>query len=108
MLKKRFDKSKAELRHNGTVYALQTFSREEIASDISNGWAFLKKGMKIEPHRHPEKEIYIFISGKGYMWIGKEKTNVKRGDAVYIPPNYVHTARNDENKDLEFIWIKFH
>jgi len=108
MLKTRFDKSRAELRHNGTVYALQTFSREETSSDLSNGWAFLKKGMKIEPHYHPEKEIYVFISGRGYMWIEREKANVKKGDAIYVPPNLVHTAENEEDKDLEFIWIKFH
>ncbi|MEM2851102.1 MAG: cupin domain-containing protein [Candidatus Bathyarchaeia archaeon] len=47
--------------------------------------------MKIEPHSHPEKEIYIFINGEGNMWIGKEKRNVRKWDAVYIPPNYIYT-----------------
>ena len=107
MLKKSFIKKDAEPRHNNTVFAADMFSHEDVGSDIGSGWGFLKKGMKIESHKHPVKEIYIIIQGKGFMKVGSNSLTVQKGDAIYIPSNDMHTAWNNENEDLEFIYFVF-
>lgn len=107
MLKKRFDKAYAEPRHNHTVLSVDMFSHKEVESDLGSGWGFLKAGMKIEPHKHPVKEIYVFTQGKGFMQVGTDVVPVQKGDAVYIPPNAIHTAWNSGEDDLEFVFIVF-
>lgn len=107
MLKKSFDKARAEPRHNRTVFSVDMFSHKEVDSDLGSGWGFLKAGMKIEPHKHPVKEIYVFTNGKGSMQVGADIVSVQKGDAVYIPPNAMHTAWNSEEDDLEFVFIVF-
>lgn len=107
VLKKRFDKSVARLSHKETVYSAIMFATEETGSDLSSSWAFLKRGMKIVPHRHPAKEIYFFVKGEGFIQIEQERSLVKAGEAVYIPPNVIHETWNEKEEDLEFICISF-
>lgn len=107
MLKKRFDKAYAEPRHNRTVLSVDMFSHKEVDSDLGSGWGFLKAEMKIEPHKHPVKEMYVFTQGKGFMQVGTDVVPVQKGDAVYIPPNAMHTAWNSGEDDLEFVFIVF-
>ena len=108
MLKRRFDKCGAKLGHSGEVYGTRMFTGEQVGSNLDEVvWAFLKKGMKINPHKHPEKEIYLFINGKGFMEIDGEKFPVEKGEAAYIQRNAVHAIWNNEEEDLEFVLIKF-
>ena len=107
VLKKKFDKSVAQLRHKGTVYAVVMFTPEETGSDLVGSWAFLKKAMRTTPHKHPAKEIYFFTKGQGFVQIGQKRSSVKAGDAVYIPPNTLHHAENDGEDNLEYICISF-
>lgn len=107
MLKKTFEKAKAQLRHQGTVYSVVMFAPEETGSDLVSSWAFLKKMMKSAPHKHSAKEIYFFTKGEGFVQIGQKKASVKAGDAVYIPSNTLHHAENDGEDELEYICISF-
>jgi len=102
----RFDKSKAFLGCNGTLFGLHLFSGEMEGYLDELVWGFLKKGMKIHPHKHPHKEVYIFIKGEGTMQVDDEVTPVKGGDIVFIPSNSLHTAWNNDNMDLEFILVR--
>ena len=78
MLKKSFTKKESEPRHNNTVFALDMFNHKDLGSDIGSGWGFLKKGMKIEPHKHSVKEIYIIIGGKGFMKVANNTVTIQR------------------------------
>ena len=69
-------------------------------------WGFLKKGMKVHPHKHPQREVYIFVKGIGTMQIDDEEFHVEQGDVIYIEPNELHTAWNKQNADLEFILVR--
>jgi mannose-6-phosphate isomerase-like protein (cupin superfamily) len=69
-------------------------------------WGFLKKGMKVYPHKHPQKELYIFVRGKGTMCVDDKEIPVSQRDVVFIPPNCMHTAWNDDAEDLEFILVR--
>ena len=51
----------------------------------------------MEPHYHPEIELYYIIQGSGTLVIGKAENNIKSGDIFLIPSNTAHfiTSAND-------------
>lgn len=103
---KAFDKEKAGLGCRGTILGTQIFTKEMEGYLDELVWGYLKKGMKVYPHKHPQKEVYMFIKGKGIMQINDKKIPVKERAVVFIPPNAMHTAWNDNEEDLEFILIR--
>lgn len=108
VLMRKFDKNRSGLGHYGQLYGMQMFIWKHLGSLDEIIWGFLKKGMRIEPHKHLQKEIYLFVGGRGFMQMNDRVFKVERGDAIYITPNSTHTVWNDEEKeDLEFIVLIF-
>ncbi|HML03522.1 MAG TPA: cupin domain-containing protein [Candidatus Bathyarchaeia archaeon] len=103
---KTFDKAKAGPGCNGTILGTNIFTGEMEGFLDEVVWGFLKKGMKVYPHKHPQKELYIFVRGRGTMQVDGKKKPVGERDVVFIPPNSMHTAWNDEEEDLEFILVR--
>jgi len=103
---KHFDKSKAGKGCMGTIFGEHMFTEEMEGYLDEIVWGFLKKGMKVYPHRHPQREVYIFINGEGMMQIDDDEFPVAKGDAVYIKSNALHTAWNNDDTDLEFILVR--
>jgi len=103
---KTFDKEKAGLGCRGTIFGTHIFTKEMEGYLDELVWGYLKKGMKVYPHKHPQKEVYIFMRGKGTMQVEGKKISVKERDVVFIPPNAMHTAWNDDEEDLEFILVR--
>ena len=101
----RFDKGTAGFCRK-TLYGIEIFGQEMEGYLDELIWAFLKKGMRIQSHRHPQKEIYIFTKGRGAVAIGDEKMAVREGDVVFIPSNSIHTAWNNSDMDLEFVIVR--
>jgi len=97
----------AQLSHKGTVYSVVMFTPGETSSDLASSWAFLNESRESATHKHSAKEIYFFTKGEGLVKVGNEKVSVKAGDAVYIPSNLLHCARNNGKGDLEYICISF-
>lgn len=106
MLKKTFEKKKAGLGCNDSIFGLHMFTKEMKGYLDEVVWGFLKKGMKVYPHKHPDREVYIFVNGRGIMKVDEEEFLVAKGDAVYIEPNSLHTTWNNEDTDLEFILLR--
>ena len=106
MQKKTLVKEKMDLGCNSSLFWLHLFTNEMEGYLDEICWGVLKKGMKVHPHKHPQKEVYIFVSGQGIMQVEQEETAVKKGDAIYIEPNSMHTAWNNEETDLEFILLR--
>jgi len=103
---KTFDKSKAAPGCRGTILGTNMFGAEMEGFLDEVVWGFLKKGMKVYPHKHPQKELYIFVRGKGTMRVDNKEIPVGERDVVFIPPNSMHTAWNDDEEDLEFILVR--
>lgn len=58
-------------------------------------------------HRHlKHEEVYIFISGKGEMFIDDEILEVKEGSIVKIKPEAKRTWWNTGNTDLTYIVLQ--
>jgi mannose-6-phosphate isomerase-like protein (cupin superfamily) len=103
---KTFDKEKAGRGCKGTIFGTQFFTESMEGYLDELVWGYLKRGMKVFPHKHPQKEVYIFVRGKGTMQVNDKKMSVKERDVVFVPPNSLHTAWNDDEEDLEFILVR--
>lgn len=57
------------------------------------------------PHEHFEPEIFFITKGSGVMTIEGENRSVSIGDLVRIPPNSMHTLRNDGSDVLDFLSV---
>jgi len=100
----KLDKCKTVL--GAGFFVMHLFSKEMEGYLDELAWGFLRKGMKIHPHRHPQKEVYIFIKGEGTMQVDDEIMPVEEGDMVFIPSKSLHTAWNSNDTDLEFIIVR--
>ena len=68
--------------------------------------ALLQPGQSTEEHRHPiSEEIYYVQSGRGRMRIEGEERDVKRFDAIAIPPRALHKIWNTGEEPLRFLCL---
>src|ERR1700733_6213948 len=57
------------------------------AKNFSMGCVTLEPhGGQVPWHNQEQEEIYLILEGEGEMCLGAERTAVKPGQAVYIPP----------------------
>jgi len=55
-------------------------------------------------HYHPQtEEIYYILVGEARMRIGDEVRDVRRGDAIGIPPGQIHQITNASSETLVFL-----
>lgn len=63
-------------------------------------------GAGIGPHQHEgEDEVYIIARGAGILDDGREKTEVRAGDAVLTGNGESHAIHNSGTEDLEIIAV---
>jgi len=67
--------------------------------------ALVAPGQTTFPHRLKTSEVYYILEGQGRMKIDHEESEVKSGQAVYIPPGAVQSIRNTADVDLKFLCI---
>ena len=61
---------------------------------------------RLEPHSHEDHEqIYYILEGEGLLTVGDDTRRVKRGDAIYIPPNTIHGFYNDTNEPCIILMV---
>jgi oxalate decarboxylase/phosphoglucose isomerase-like protein (cupin superfamily) len=93
-----------DAREQGRVCTL--ISREYGGStDIMAGLARFGPGESRRPHHHPgASEVYVMLSGELVIHIDGKDTTATYGTAVYIPPDAVHSIRNDSAEPAEVLW----
>jgi mannose-6-phosphate isomerase-like protein (cupin superfamily) len=74
------------------------------AEHFVQGIVTIYPGGSVPIHEHDEEEVYIILSGIGKMTVGDEIRSVKKGDAVYIPPGYIHSLKNIGAEDMEMLF----
>ena len=100
----KFTKEKAESAHANTILAMPVLP-EGVKAPFSHAYGYLENGNMMEPHAHPTPEVYIVISGKGYVMIDDERQEVANGDVINIPPDASHSMIAQEQGD--FLWAAF-
>jgi mannose-6-phosphate isomerase-like protein (cupin superfamily) len=82
--------------------------KEKVELQYSIAHAVLKPGGASLPHRLKESsEVYYILEGSGVMNIEDEEAEVRRGQAVFIPPGSWQHIRNSGSSDLEFLAIVY-
>ena len=62
-------------------------------------------GASTEDDSHPyEHEIFV-ISGRGRIKIANQTEEMNPGDAFFVPPNTLHSIKNEGDEELKFICI---
>jgi len=65
-----------------------------------------KPRFSVSPHYHATHcETFYVVSGEVEWTVGGESHRLKAGDAVYIPPNTVHSVRVPDGKNLHTLMI---
>jgi mannose-6-phosphate isomerase-like protein (cupin superfamily) len=78
---------------------------------FSTNWAYVdhlivKPGAVDGMHRHPHVgEVYYVIDGSGEVTVSRETAAIRKGDAVPVRADEVHSLRNNGSQDLELMVI---
>lgn len=49
----------------------------------------------ITPHSAPDTTLMVVVSGGGWVQVGEERTRIRHGEAVVLPPGVPHGAWTD-------------
>lgn len=101
----RRDSSVLHTRHGSEIRPLIDRTTSAI-TQCSLAEELLPPGQAVTPHFHGHtEEVYYIIEGTGEMRIGDETAEVGPGDAVYIPPNHVHSLRNTGDTPMRIVLV---
>ena len=68
------------------------------------GFEKFRAGLIGPPHKHEEKEqVYLMMSGSGWVTVDGEKRAVSKGDIIYVPANAVHQTIASPDEDLDYL-----
>ena len=97
-----------EPAHNSTVPRKRLIRVEEQKGKIATlNYAWLEADMSVKPHIHPDgEEYYFFLKGNGEMLLDKEWFPVKKDDFITVPPQTIHSVRNNHKTKLEFLALR--
>jgi mannose-6-phosphate isomerase-like protein (cupin superfamily) len=79
--------------------------KQEIAVRYILARALVAPGVTTLVHRLRASEVYYVVAGEGVMSIDDEKSPVRPGSAIYIPPGSTQFIQNTGATDLEFLCI---
>jgi mannose-6-phosphate isomerase-like protein (cupin superfamily) len=79
--------------------------KQSLEIRYSLAHAILNPKQKTYPHMLEHAEVYYILAGHGCMHIDNEANEVKKDDAIYIPPGRVQHIENTAGQNLEFLCI---
>ena len=60
----------------------------------------------VEPHTHRvQEQVYHVVSGEGLMELNGERSVMRPGDFVFVPPGVEHAIYNTGTEDLTFFVV---
>lgn len=100
---KRFNPETAYSSHDGTILAEKVVP-PSINAPFDHQYGYLLNGQSMAGHAHATDEIYIVMSGSGYVMVGGENRAVSVGDVIAIPSGQWHTMMCTEQDQAPFLW----
>ena len=81
--------------------------REDVFQiSYSLAHAILKSGEKSQPHKlKSSSEVYYILDGKGIIHVDNKRSEIKTGQAIYVPPKSIQSIENCGRVDLKFLCI---
>ena len=75
------------------------------AASFALGYVTLEPGGGQVPwHSQEQEEVYLVLEGAGEMCLGGERSVLRAGQAVYIPPGVFHQITNGGEVPLRMIY----
>jgi mannose-6-phosphate isomerase-like protein (cupin superfamily) len=75
------------------------------ATNFSLGYVVLEpRGGQVPWHNQEQEEIYLILEGAGEMCLGTERSDIRAGQAVYIPPGIFHQLTNTGSEPMVMIY----
>lgn len=93
---------------NPGVWKKVLFKKEDFAQGSLQmiNWAKLPIGKAFTKHYHENmEEVFIVLQGRAEITIADEKTELEKGDAVFIPAGKTHQMRNAGSVDVFYMVI---
>lgn len=100
---RKFDPETAGLGHWGTILASDVLP-EGVKAPFEHQYGYLRNNGTMGGHAHPTDEIYIVLSGTGYVVVNGKNKAVRAGDVIAIPPNEWHTMMCTDRDEAPFLW----
>ena len=75
---------------------------------IRQCWNFLlRKGENTPSNLNTQgEEIHVIIQGTGLMTVGEQKSEIKEGEIIFVPPRIPHVIQNTDSPLLQGITIE--
>ena len=100
----RFDPALAQKAHGNTILASGVLP-DGLRAPFEHAWGYLSGPGEMEPHKHHKEEVYIFTKGNGFVIVDGIRYPVGPGDVAYIPPDAVHSVKNESEGEL--LWAAY-
>ncbi len=76
------------------------------AKGFCMGYVTLEPGGGQVPwHNHDQEEVYFIVQGEGEACVGKERTEIRAGQAIYVPPTLFHQLTNTGTGPLVMMYV---
>ena len=76
------------------------------ATNFSMGFVTLEpNGGQVPWHNQKQEEVYYLVEGEAEMCLGEERTTLKAGQAVSIPPGVFHQMTNRGDAVAKMIYV---
>jgi mannose-6-phosphate isomerase-like protein (cupin superfamily) len=90
--------------HRGAVARMVLTSQFMEAIEFL-AYAMLPAGNTIDEHVDAVEEIYFIMSGTGVMKVGDEESDVKPGDAIWLPAGKPHALINNGTENIQILVV---
>ena len=76
------------------------------ARGFAMGYVVLEPhGGQVPWHNQKQEEIYFVVQGQGEICVGAERSDIRAGQAVFLPPGEFHQLTNTGAKPLHMIYV---
>lgn len=107
LIRKKFDPNNSYVSHWGTILASDVVP-EGYKAPFQHAYGYLlETGKTMGGHAHETDEIYMVLSGSGYVIQDGNNKEVKAGDVVAVPANVWHTMMCTDKNEAPFLWAAF-
>jgi mannose-6-phosphate isomerase-like protein (cupin superfamily) len=62
-------------------------------------------GGQVPWHNHDQEEVYFILEGAGEACVGTERTDIRAGQAIRVPPGEYHQLTNTGSAPLLMVYV---
>lgn len=102
-MSKIFDVSSVEWNPVRPETADGVLGRAMLDSNVKVVLTRVVPGGKFRTHADKYAHLFYFLSGRGIVWVGKDKYEARAGTVVQVDAGTAHAYENSGNEDLVLV-----